>query len=223
MRAEQRVKALVFLGSKRTTSPPSPPRLGERVATFLVQAAQSRFDVGLVDPLDYAFGDAFKPYFAYPRGKVPEPMARLAEQISSAQAYVMVSPEYNHAMSPALSDLLNHFPSAIFSYKPSLIVTYSAGQWGGTRAAVQMRAFLSELGCIPVSAMLHVPRAQEVFSADGTIIAQESAAEWQGYMGRGLAQLAWWAQAAARMRQQEDPFLTSPAFTRAPSQRNSPG
>jgi hypothetical protein len=47
--------------------------------------------------------------------------------------------------------------------KPSLIVTYSAGQWGGARAAVAMRPFLSELGCLPGSAMVHVPEAHTVF------------------------------------------------------------
>ena len=45
------------------------------------------------------------------------------------------------------------------SYKPSLICSYSAGQWGGARAAVLLRPALSEMGCIPVSAMIHVPKA----------------------------------------------------------------
>ena len=38
---------------------------------------------------------------------------------------------------------------------------------GGMRAAVGMRTFLAELGCLPVSAMIHVPKAQEVFAPDG--------------------------------------------------------
>ena len=82
----------------------------------------------------------------------------------------MVSPEYNHSMSPALAHLLNHFGSSLFSYKPSAIVTYSAGQWGGVRAAVGMRSFLSELGCLPVSAMIHIPKAHEVLAEDGNFI-----------------------------------------------------
>lgn len=216
------MKALVFLGSIRTSSPPAPPRLGERVARCLASAAQARFDVETVDPLDYAFGPSFKPYFAYPRGRAPEAMEKLAARIAGADAYLMVSPEYNHAMGPALADLLNHFPSSLFSFKPSLIVTYSAGQWGGTRAAVQMRSFLSELGCLPVSAMVHVPRADHVLAADGSFEQADTAAEWQAYLGRALAQLAWWAQATTQMRATEDPFATSAAFTRSPSQRNAP-
>ncbi len=90
----------------------------------------------------------------------------------------MISPEYNHTMSPALANLLNHFGSSLFSYKPSAIVTYSAGQWGGMRAAVGMRTFLSELGCLPVSSMIHVPKAQEVFTADGSMQEEEDKDAW---------------------------------------------
>ena len=36
----------------------------------------------------------------------------LASSIEQADSYVMVSPEYNHAMSPALAHLLNHFGGA---------------------------------------------------------------------------------------------------------------
>ena len=32
---------------------------------------------------------------------------------------------------------------------------------------VHMRTYLAELGCLPVSAMIHVPNAQAVFDADG--------------------------------------------------------
>jgi chromate reductase, NAD(P)H dehydrogenase (quinone) len=94
--------------------------------------------------LDWRTDGAFKPHFAYARNKAPEALEDLASLIEQADGFVMVSPEYNHSMSPALADLLNHFGSSLFSYKPSLIVTYSAGQWGGTRAAVAMRTFLAD-------------------------------------------------------------------------------
>ncbi|MCW1889820.1 hypothetical protein OK016_12130 [Vibrio chagasii] len=54
-----------------------------------------------------------------------------------------------------------------------MIDAYSAGQWGGARASVSMRTCLSELGCLPVSAMIHLPKAQEVFDEEGCV-AQES-------------------------------------------------
>ena len=125
-------------------------------------------------------------------------------------------------MSPALAHLLNHFGSSRFAYKPSLIVTYSAGQWGGTRASVGMRPFLSELGCLPVSAMIHVPKAHEVFTAEGKVQATLDAERWADYFQRGFTQLQWWAQATSSQRVKQDPHTLMEDFTSNPSQRNAP-
>ncbi|WNK20205.1 NAD(P)H-dependent oxidoreductase [Halomonas piscis] len=216
---------LIFLGSARQSTPPRPAQLGERVALACQAHLQSRLDgasVTLIDPLDFDTGPVFKPHFAYSERRVPEPLEKLAQAIDAADAYVMVSPEYNHSMSPALADLLNHFGASRFAYKPSAIVTYSAGQWGGVRAAVGMRSFLSELGCLPVSAMVHVHQAQNVFSEDGGYQADVDKIRWESYLNRTFTQLWWWADAAQRQRQQNDPHRLVGHFTHAPSQRNAP-
>ncbi len=213
---------LVFLGSVRDSTPPRPARLGLRVARACADrlAAQGH-EVGLVDALEFDLAGPFKPHFSHPQGKAPAALEDLAARIAAADGYVMVSPEYNHAMSPALAHLLNHFGSSLYSYKPSVIATYSAGQWGGARAAVNMRTFLAELGCLPVSAMIHVPRAQEVFEAEGGYPSGVDAGRWDDYLARSFAQLAWWAEAARRQRA-EGAAARPPAFKRDPSQRNAP-
>ncbi len=214
------MKFLVFLGSVRDSTPPRPARLGERVSLMCRRLLAAReHEVRLVDPLDLDMQGVFKPHFAYAEGRAPEALEELAQAIATADGYVMVSPEYNHSMSPALAHLLNHFGASRFAWKPSAIVTYSAGQWGGARAAMSMRGFLSELGCLPVSAMTHIPKAQEVLDDEGAWIAD--AADWDGYVGRTLLQLEWWAQAAQRQREAGDATLTQ-AFSRDPSQRNAP-
>lgn len=214
---------LVVVGSVRDSAPPRPARLGLRVAramsAHLVAAGHCP---ELVDPLDISIPKPFKPHFAYPAGQAPAALETLAGRIGQSDGYVMVSPEYNHSMSPALADLLNHFGSSLFSFKPSAIVTYSAGQWGGTRAAVAMRTFLSELGCLPVSAMVHVPFAQDVFDEEGLAKEGVDGARWDSYFGRVSSQLAWWAIAAKRMRQEPGDAVETPAFTTSPSQRNAP-
>lgn len=164
----------------------------------------------------------FKPHFAYAEGRAPTDLDGLADQIEAADAYVMISLEYNHSMSPALADLLNHFGSSRFGYKPSLIVTYSAGQWGGTRAGLVMRSFLSELGCLPASAMIQIPHAGELIDADGRLADAADQAGWQRYAGHGLAQLVWWAKAAAEQRERQDPHTHITDFTRDPRQRDAP-
>ena len=212
---------LVFLGSARASSPPQPVRLGLRVTRACVaQLQDAGHTVTLIDPLDVPLDPVFTPHFAFAAGKAPAALQALAEQIAAADGYVMVSPEYNHSMSPALANLLNHFASSLFAFKPSAIVTYSAGQWGGARAAMGMRAYLGELGCLPVSAMVHLARAHEVFTEEGGYAEGVDAQAWQGFLGRCFSQLDWWAQ-AARAQRALAPSPT-PAFRRTPAQRNAP-
>jgi len=214
---------LVFLGSARDSTPPHPARLGLRVARRCeIHLAERGHDVALIDPLLIDLPAAFKPQFAYAKSTAPEALDLLAAKIEAADGYVMVSPEYNHSMSPALAHLLNHFGSSLFSYKPSAIVTYSAGQWGGARAAVGMRTFLSELGCLPVSAMIHLPKAQEILTEVGDFAGGVDVEAWQGYFGRTLGQLEWWAAAAQAQRAIDPRPTAAPAFRRDPSQRNAP-
>ena len=213
---------LVFLGSVRDSTPPKPARLGERVAVALrSQLAESGHAATLIDPLDFDLGGVFKPHFAHARGQAPASLESLARKIEGADGYVMVSPEYNHSMSPALAHLLNHFGSSLYSYKPSVIATYSAGQWGGARAAVHLRSFLSELGCLPVSAMIHVPRAHEVLDDAGGWLEGVDGEAWSSYFQRALLQLQWWAEAAGRQRAQGETARPG-AFKRDPGQRNAP-
>lgn len=211
---------LIFLGSARDSTPPRPARLGVRVAAACQRLVTARGQIAqIIDPLDFELGGIFKPHFAYTNGKAPQPLDQLAEAITAADGYVMVSPEYNHAMSPALAHPLNHFGASRFAFKPSAIVTYSAGQWGGARAAMSMRGFLSELGCLPVSAMVHIPKAQEALAEDGTWATDPDV--WDSYLGRTLTQLDWWAEAAKRQHGQGDVRSTE-AFGKDPSQRNAP-
>jgi NAD(P)H-dependent FMN reductase len=162
-----------------------------------------------------------KPEFAYSRAQVPVQLKEMRETLAAADAFVAITPEYNHAPSPALLNLFNHFGSSTFSFKPSAIVSYSAGQWGGTRAAIGLRPILAELGCLPVSAMIHIPKAQEVLNEDGSVH-DEDANQWEGYVDRCFGQLEWWGEAARTHREKVDPFDKSPAFKSTPSERNVP-
>mmetsp|Transcript_12623 Transcript_12623/g.25866 ORF Transcript_12623/g.25866 Transcript_12623/m.25866 type:complete len:278 (-) Transcript_12623:171-1004(-) len=218
-------------GSTRTTGPPTV--LGPRVSSFILHSLQIRgHTVTHIDPKNHDFPLLEKPHFAYPPGRTPENLQRVHEILNNADGYVCVTPEYNHSPSPALINILNHFGSSVFSFKPSAIVSYSAGQWGGTRAAVGLRTTLSELGCLPVSAMIHIPKAQDVFDKDGNIIvleanedggddgnnvesAENAENQWQKYCGRCFSQLEWWADAAKRHKEFVDPFDDS-------GQRNAP-
>lgn len=216
----QVLQVAVVLGSTRTQGPPYPANVGWRVGAFVAECLRQRgHNVDIVDPVDEALPLLEKPHFAY--RSAPPKLQALAERLEAAEAYAMVTPDYNHAPSPAVLNLINHFGSSIFGFKPSLIVSYSMGQWGGTRAAHALRPVLSEAGCLPVSAMIHVPQAHTAFNECGRPETDEK--RWIDYASRGISQLEWWALAASNQKQLVDPTVASPALRTSPEQRNAPG
>ena len=52
----------------------------------------------VVNPVETSLPLLQKPHFAYPKQKAPPVLEELAVLISEADAYVMVTPEYNHAV-----------------------------------------------------------------------------------------------------------------------------
>lgn len=83
--------------------------------------------------------------------------------------------------------------------KPSAIVTYSPGPFGGCRAAMALRPFLSELGCLPVSKLCCIPSAHTVFKADGSPENPEE--KTLNQLPEMLNQLEWMAIAMKNQRQ----------------------
>jgi len=49
----------------------------------------------------------------------------MAERLSKADCFVLITPEYNHAPAPALLNFMDHFGANRFAFKPSAICAYS--------------------------------------------------------------------------------------------------
>ena len=157
-----KLNLLVFYGSVRST------RQGIKAARFVVNKCRERgHEVLLVDPIELRLPLLDKMYKGYPPGSAPESLERLAERVKAADAYVIVSGEYNHTVPPALANLLDHFLEEYF-YKPIAIVCYSAGAFGGVRAAIALRAMLGELGMSSIPSIFPIPKVQDAFREDGS-------------------------------------------------------
>src|SRR5262249_39017736 len=134
---------------------------------YVDRALTSRgHEIVLVDPAALELPLLDRMYKEYPKGQASEPLESLAALYRSADAFVVVSGEYNHSVPPALSNLLDYFLEEYF-WRPSAIVCYSAGQFGGVRAAMQLRAMLCELGMPSIPSLFPIPRIQDVFDATG--------------------------------------------------------
>lgn len=180
----------VLLGSVRRD------RMGIRAARFVVDTLKARgHDVTLVDPVETALPLLDPMYKEYPAGKAPAVLQRLAGLYKAVDGFVVVSAEYNHSIPPALSNLLDHFLEEYF-WRPSLIVTYSGGSFGGVRAAMQLRAMLGELGMPSIPSLLPIARIGQALSEAGI----PAEARLAGSAARAFAEFEWYARALAAER-----------------------
>ena len=194
--ASARRSIAVLLGSVRRD------RMGSRAAAMVVRELERRGnDVHLVDPLDLQLPLLDRMYKEHAAGEAPEQLERLADLYRSVDGFMVVSAEYNHGIPPALKNLLDHFLEEYF-WRPSGIVCYSAGSFGGVRAAMQLRMTLAELGMPSVPSILPIPRIAEAISEDG-VPAQPIT---ERSMNRFLDEFLWYADALAAQRGEGTPY-----------------
>jgi NAD(P)H-dependent FMN reductase len=165
-------------------------------------------EVTVFDPLEvFAPGGALAesgaelktPHFFFKSGGAPAGMEAMAQTIKAADCYLIVTAEYNHSLPPALSGMMSHFGGSNFKFKPSGILTYSPSPYGGTRAAVALRPFLSELGCLPVSKLGCFSMVGDMFEEDGTVKDAENRQLKQ--LAGVLEQLEWLAVACLKQKE----------------------
>jgi len=187
---------VVLYGSVRSE------RQGIKYARFLeTQLRTRRHAVTLVDPLHYRLPLLDKMYKEYPAGEAPAPLSELAEMIRAADGFLIVSGEYNHGIPPALKNMLDHFLEEWF-WRPSAIACYSAGSFGGVRAAMQLRATLAELGMPSIPSLQPMPKVQDHFDDDGS---PRDPAQIRR-VSRFLDEFEWYARALKRAREQGVPY-----------------
>ena len=219
-----KLKMVIFFGSAKDLTPPwgGPKRLGDRVLKHVLSTLADRegkvgdqevsYEIKVYDPLevfDVAKGGALAhsgaecrhPHFFYRPGGAPEAMNRMQEEIKAADCYLIVSPEYNHSIPPALSGMMDHFGGSNYGYKPSAIITYSPGPFCGMRCAMALRPFLSELGCTPISKLVGFPDAEKLFLENGEANNSHPMARTLGQLPKQLDQLDWYAVALKNMRE----------------------
>ncbi|XP_055333720.1 uncharacterized protein LOC129585161 [Paramacrobiotus metropolitanus] len=161
--SSEKLNLVVFLGSVRQG------RLADRVGKFIRKQLESRgHRVTILDPLELKLGEVHQPLHFYRNpAEAPEILRTVNKTIQDADAFVAVAAEYNSAISPSLCSIMDHFPPASYSWRPSCIVTYSMGNYGGIRAAMQLREFLSELTTVHMPSMVVISKAHERLTDDG--------------------------------------------------------
>ena len=186
------MKIAVIYGSVREK------RQGIRVAKYIVNQLNDRgIENVFVDVREHQLPFLNKMYKEY-KGDAPNEIERVHQIFESADGFIIVSGEYNHGLPPALKNLLDHYQSE-YHFKPSGLATYSAGMFGGVRAAMHLRAVTSELGMPSVPTTFPVPSVGKNFDEDG---ATENEHINKGF-DRFLIEFMWYAEALKTKRETE--------------------
>ncbi len=186
----------VIYGSVRTA------RQGIKAAKFMEKKCQERgWQVNLIDPLEYNLPLIDKMYKEYQEGEAPRLMTKLANILKQADGYIIIAGEYNHSLPPALTNLIDHFQTEYF-FKPSAIVSYSAGPFGGLRAAVHLRALLGEIGTVSIPSMFPITKIGDSFDDQGKALDKNYDRRVQKF----LDEFDWYAQALQAARIKNTPY-----------------
>jgi len=145
----------VFLASTR------PGRAGEPIARWFLELARAHgaFAVELVDLKEVALPPMDEPHHPRLAQYEHEHTKRWSARVARADAFVMVTPEYNFSAPPAL---LNAFDYLLheWAYKPAGFVTYG-GVSAGTRSAQMTKQTMAALKMVPLVEAVHIPFFQK--------------------------------------------------------------
>lgn len=186
------LKLVILIGSVREG------RFGPVVATWVAERAREHgvLDVEVVDLADMEIPlsmPAASPKFAgasYPR---PAGMAPLTSALQTADAVIVVTPEYNHSYPASLKAAIDwHFTQ--WTAKPVGFVSYG-GTAGGRHAVLHLENVLTELHAVTIRDGLAFPNYFTAWENDSPLDADAPT-----YAKAMLDQIAWWAAALRHAR-----------------------
>jgi NAD(P)H-dependent FMN reductase len=180
-----------------------PGRAADVVVPWVERRARDhgRFEVEVLDLRDWVLpvftetfetlGDVRNPTYSEPIVK------RWNGAIAAGDAYLFVTPEYNHSIPGVLKNAIDSvFASFAFRNKPVAVVAYSGGIVGGARAAEHLADIGGEAEFVSLRNNVLIPFVQDAF--DGTGAPKNPQVD--RVAGVMLDDLAWWAHALREAR-----------------------
>lgn len=175
-------------------------RLGDKVGHWIAGQARSRDDmtVDVIDVVEHPLPVAMPALGEKPAEHVRTVKDALSARLAAADAFVVVTPEYNHSFPASLKNLIDwHLQE--WAAKPVGLVSYG-GMGGGLRAAEHLRQVFAEVHAMTVREMvsLHNPWSSFSYPDDAPEGADAAAKKL-------LDQVAWWGR-ALRDARAEQPY-----------------
>jgi len=189
-----KLKLTIIISSIRSN------RFGDKPAKWISEIASKNenFEVEVLDLKDYPlpmFAEEVSPTYVtgeYARKEVNI----LSEKINLADAFVVVTPEYNHGYPASLKSTMDYLHRE-FINKPIAFVGY--GSVGGARAVEQLRLVAVEFQMAPIRNAVHIFSPWLLVEEDGSL--KKGALDQYEQSATGmLEQLAWWGRALKTAR-----------------------
>lgn len=114
--------------------------------------------------------------------KIPE----WVEINKNADAYFVVTPEYNHGYPGTLKKLLDN-DLGNYSHKPVAFAGVSSGPWGGVRVIEALLPVVRELGMVATYKDVNFPKIQEIFDENGKLLQEQ----YENYIKKSYEELIW--------------------------------
>ena len=157
----------VIIGSTR------PGRAGLPIAVWFGDRARSHpgFDVDVVDLAELNLPLLDEPNHPRLRQYLYQHTERWSALVDASDAFVIVTPEYNHGYPAALKNAIDYLQKE-WCDKPVGFVSYG-GVSAGTRAVQQLKQVVTTLKMLPVSEAVSIPFHPQFIAADGRLQANE--------------------------------------------------
>ncbi len=158
------MKLQIIVGSVRKNSQ------GSKVGAWIASNAQrmSGVQAELLDLHDWdlpLYNEALPP-LALGGAYTNKTGSEWAAKIASGDAYVFVTPEYNHGYSAAIKNAIDWIGSE-WAGKPAAIVGYSMAPGGGVLGVEQLKPVLTQVKLMQLSHNVLVRAVHEAFDEDG--------------------------------------------------------
>lgn len=162
-------------------------RFAPVVSGWLARRLADRADLtaDVVDLAEHELPVVMPAFGAPPKPGDVAALAGVSPRLASADAFVVVTPEYNHSYPASLKNAID-WHGAEWHGKPVGFVSYG-GVSGGLRAVEHLRLVFAELNATTIRETVSFAGAWERFGADG-----EPGAEAEKALTAFLDQLVWW-------------------------------
>lgn len=146
-----------------------PKRAGLPIATWFAERARAHgdFEVSLVDLAELDLPMMNEPHHPRLRRYMNEHTKDWSATVDAADAFVLVTPEYNHGYPAPLKNAIDYLNDE-WTHKPVGFVAYG-GVAAGTRAVEQLKQVVSALRMRPVEDAVLIPFHTQFFDSEGRL------------------------------------------------------